>query len=60
MIGNSPLSVDDASNMSLKGRHFKGTKRIRDLSRKNVYKAVITTDDLKRYKTILQVTNAHL
>jgi hypothetical protein len=43
MIGNSTLSVDDASNMSLKGRHFKGTKRIRDLSRKNVYKAVITT-----------------
>jgi hypothetical protein len=60
LICSSTLSVDDASDISLKGRHFKDTMRLLDLTRKNVYKAVITTDDLNRYKTILQVTNAHL
>jgi hypothetical protein len=30
------------------------------LTRINVNRGVVTTDDLKRYKTIVQLTNAHL
>ena len=46
---------------SINERHFKG---IRDqwelLTRKNLTRGVVTADDLKRRKTILQFTNAHL
>jgi hypothetical protein len=61
MIGDSVLTVDDTSDISINGRHFKGTRGLWELlTRKNVTRGVVTADDLKRYKTILQLTNAHL
>ena len=61
MIGYSTLFVDDASDISLKGRHFKGNRGLWEiLTRKNLDWGFITPDDLKSYKTILQMTNAHL
>ena len=54
MIGDSTLCVDDTSDISIKGRHFKGTRGLWELlTRKNVNRGFVTADDLKRYKTIL-------
>ena len=61
MIRDSVLTVHDMSDISINGSHFRGTRGLWELStRKNVTRGVVTTDDLKRYKTILQLTNAHL
>ena len=61
MIGDSVLSVDDTSDISINGRHFKGTRVLWELlPRKNVTREVVTADDVKRYKTVLQLTNSHL
>jgi hypothetical protein len=61
MIGDSTLSVEDASDIFLKGRHFKWTRDLWELlTCKNVDRGFITADDLKRYKTILHMTNVHL
>jgi hypothetical protein len=47
MIGDSTLSVDDASNISEKGRHFKGTRGLWELlTLKNVDRGFITANDL--------------
>ena len=46
MIGDSTLFVDNSSDISIKGRHFKGTRWLWELlTRKNVNRAA--TDDLK-------------
>jgi hypothetical protein len=61
MIGNAPLSVDNDSNITIYGRQYSGTKGLWELlTRKNVYKNVITAHDMKTYKSILQFKNAHL
>jgi hypothetical protein len=61
MIGDSTVTVDEDSNISIKGREFKGTPGLWELlTRKNVNVKNVTTDDLKKYKSILQMTNAHL
>ena len=61
MIGGSTLSVDNTSERSIKRRHFEGTRGLwEQLIRNSVNRAVVITDDLKRYKTILQLTNALL
>jgi hypothetical protein len=61
MIGNSPLSVDNDSNTTIYGRHYNGTKGLWEiLTRKNVYKSVVTAHYMKTYKSILQLTNVHL
>jgi len=55
------LTVDDTIDIAINGRHFNGTRAIWDLlPRKNVNRGVVTEDDLKRYKTIIQLTNAIL
>jgi len=41
MIGDSILSVDDPSDISINGRHFKGT---RGLWEQNVNRVVVTKD----------------
>jgi hypothetical protein len=61
MIGNAPLSVDNDSNITIYGKQYNGTKGLWELlTRKNVDKSVVTAHDMKTYKGILQLTNAHL
>ena len=48
MIGNSPLTVDDDSDITIKGKHFRGTQGLWELlTRRMVQWDIITTDDLK-------------
>ena len=57
MIGYSIFTIDDTSDITINGRHFKGTRGLWELlTRKNVTRGVVTADDLKRCKTILQLT----
>ena len=61
MIGDSIIRVGRESNVTIKGKHYKGTRGLWEiLARKDVNSDVITGSDLKRYKTILEATNAHL
>jgi len=61
MIGDSPVLVDTSGDITIKDPVFKGSKGLwKLLTRKNVNTEVITKDDLKSYKKILTMTNAHL
>jgi len=61
MIGDSIIRVERESNLTIKGKHYKGTRGLWELlARKNVNSDVITESDLKRYKTILEANNPHL
>jgi len=60
MIGDSFVTVDKGSNITIKGKHYKGSRGLWELlSRKDVDIKVNKESDLKKYKTILE-TNAHL
>jgi len=61
MIGDSPVLVDTSVDLTIKDRVFKGSKGLWELlTRKYVNTEVITKDELKSYKKILTMTNAHL
>jgi len=61
MIGDSPIVVDTDGDITLKERVFKGSKGLWELlNRKKVNTELITKDNLKTYKKILTMTNAHL
>jgi hypothetical protein len=61
IIGNSVVSMDESSDITINGKRFRGTKGLWELlTRKNVNTDVITTRDMKRYKHILEMTNVHL
>ena len=61
MICNSNISIDNGSHFTIKGKRFKGTQGLWDLlTRKNVNTGVITEYDLKKYRMILEMTNANL
>jgi len=61
MIGYSPVLVDTSGDITIKDRLFRGTKGLCDLlKRKNLNSEAVTKDDLKSYKKILSMTNAHL
>jgi len=61
MIGDSPVLVDTSGDITIKDRVFKGSKGLWELlTRNNVNTEVIIKDDLKSYKKILTMTNAHL
>jgi len=61
MIGDSPIVVDIVGDITSKDRVFKGSKGLWELlTRKKVNSEFITKDDLKSYKKILTMTNAHL
>jgi hypothetical protein len=48
MIGDSLLTVDDTSDISINGRHFKGSRGLWELlTPKNVTRGVVTEDELK-------------
>ena len=61
MTGDSPVLFDTSGDITIKDRVFKGSKGLWELlTHKNVNMEVITKDDLKSYKKILTMTNAHL
>ena len=48
MMGDSTLSIDDMSEISINGRHFKWTRVLWELLiRKNVNRGFVITDELK-------------
>ena len=60
-IGDSTVLVDPDSNITIKGREFRGKTGLWELlTRKNIDRKNVTTVDLKKYKKILELTNAHL
>ena len=61
MIGNSAVSVDETSDVTINRKRFRGTEGLWELlTIKNVDRDVITTSELKRYHHIVEMTNAHL
>jgi hypothetical protein len=51
MIGDSPLTVNNASNINIKGREYNDMSELWELlNRKTVDKKKITGDDLKTYQ----------
>ena len=61
MIGNSPVFIDTDGNFTIKGTAYKWSEGLWDLlTRKNVNTQAINKKELKTYKKILIMTNAHL
>jgi len=61
MIGDSRVGVDSDRNIHINNVEFPATKGLWELmTRERVDKESVTTADLKQYKTILEMTNAHL
>jgi len=53
--------VDTDSDITIKGKEFRGSTGLWELlTSKSVDRRKITTHDLKKYKKILELTNAHL
>jgi hypothetical protein len=60
-IGNPTVTVDNMSNTSTKGKQFKGTEDLwKFLTHKNVNYISIDKSDLQKYKTLLDMSNAHM
>jgi len=60
-IGDSPVLVDHDVDIKIKENEFRGSEGLWELlTRKNVNKEHVTSDDLRKYKKILLLTNAHL
>jgi hypothetical protein len=61
MIGDSQVGVDRDGNIHINNVDFPATKGLWELlTRKRVDIKSVTTSDIKQYKTILKMTNAHL
>jgi len=61
IIGDSQVGVDRDGNIHINNVEFPATKGLWELlTRKRVDKESVTGVDLKQYKTILDMTNAHL
>jgi len=61
MIGYSPIVVDTDGDITHKERVFKGSKCLWELfTLKKLNTELITKDNLKTYKKILTMINAHL
>ena len=53
--------MDRDSDITIKGKHFRGTQGLWELlTRRKVQRDKLTTDDLRAYKKILLLTNGHL
>jgi len=60
-IDDSTVHVDSDSDITIKGKELRMTTGLWELlTRKTVDRKQITTDDLKKYKKKLELTNAHL
>jgi len=61
MIGDSPIVVDSSGDITINDRVFKGSKGLWELlAHKELNTEINTKDDLKSYKNILTMSNAHL
>jgi len=61
MKGDSQVGVDRDDNIHINNVEFPATKGLWELlTRKRVDKHLVTSPDIKQYKTILEMTNAHL
>ena len=61
MIGDSQVGVDRDGNIQINNVEFPATKGLWELlTRKRVDKNSVTSADIKQYKTISEMTNAHL
>ena len=61
MIGDSGVGVNRDGNIHIKEVEFPAIKGMWVLlTRKKVNKKLVTSNDLKQYTTILEMTNAHL
>jgi hypothetical protein len=53
--------VDENSDLYIKNKHFIGAPGLWELlTRKSINKKLVNKDDLKQYKSILNLTSAHL
>ena len=59
-IGNSNVTVDYISNITISGKQFKGTEDLWTLLTRKTQITTIDKNELQKYKTILEMTNAHL
>jgi len=60
-IGNSDVTVNTNSDLYIRDKHFRGTRGLWELlARKKVDNRLVSANDLKRYKSILNFTSAHL
>jgi hypothetical protein len=61
MIGNSELNLEEPGVIAVKGKRFKLTRGLWHLlTRNDVDTGTISPKDVRRYKSILQMTNAYL
>ena len=61
MIRDSPISVDENSDVTVRGLTYKGTKELWEiLTKKNVDRSLITVYDMRSYKRILESTSGNL
>jgi hypothetical protein len=61
MIGDFPVLVDQSGDITIMENEFLGSEGMWELlTRKNVNKQQVTSDDMRKYKKILQLTKAHL
>ena len=61
MIGDFQVSVDRDSDITIKGKRFRGTPGLWELlTRRKIQRDKLTSDDLRAYKKILLLTNGHL
>ena len=55
------MTVDRYSDFCIRNKNFKGMRGLWELlTRKKVNKEIVSAADLKRYKSILNLTSAHL
>jgi hypothetical protein len=59
LMGHSDVTVD--SDIQIRDQHFKGTRGLWELlTQKGVDNRLVSEEDLKQYKNILDLTSAHL
>jgi hypothetical protein len=60
-IGNSNVTVDNMSNITIRVKQSKGKEHLWNLlTRKNIDYDSINKNEIQKYKIILEMTNAHL
>jgi hypothetical protein len=61
IIGNSEVDLDEPGVIAVKGKRFKLPRGLWHLlTRNDIDTDIISPNDMRHYKSILQMTNAHL